>query len=142
MTRHGQLYLRDRVPPRSIHYDRGKFGRLFPLLPTFAKDTPEVRAHLLALGKAKGLMDAGDPPPPQDPLSPNANNPDNPAMTAGFTFLGQFLDHDMTFDPTSSLARRKDPEAIRNFRIHALDLDSVYGGGPTASTHRYDRTVD
>ncbi|MGI0130949.1 MAG: peroxidase family protein, partial [Thermoplasmata archaeon] len=70
------------------------------------------------------------------------HNPNNPTMTAGFTFFGQFLDHDMTFDPTSSLARRQDPESIRNFRIPAFDLDSVYGGGPTASPHLYDQSVD
>jgi hypothetical protein len=56
--------------------------------------------------------------------------------------LGQFLDHDITFDPTSSLARRQDPESIRNFRIPALDLDNVYGGGPGVSPHLYDSTVD
>jgi hypothetical protein len=59
-----------------------------------------------------------------------------------FSLLGQFLDHDMTFDPTSSLARRRDPESIRNFRIPALDLDSVYGGGPVALPYLYDQTVD
>ena len=48
----------------------------------------------------------------------------------------------MTFDPTSSLARQQDPESIRNFRIPALDLDSVYGSGPGASPHLYDATVD
>ena|SRR5829696_1330620 len=63
-------------------------------------------------------------------------------MPAGFTFLGQFLDHDMTFDPTSSLARQQDPEAIRNFRVPSLDLDSVYGGGPGASPHLYDTRID
>ena len=42
----------------------------------------------------------------------------------------------------SSLARRQDPESIRNFRIPALDLDSVYGGGPGVSPHLYDRGVD
>ena len=63
-------------------------------------------------------------------------------MTAGFTFLGQFVDHDMTFDPTSSLARRQDPESIRNFRIPALDLDSVYGGGLNVSPQLYDQLVD
>ena len=72
----------------------------------------------------------------------SADNPDNPTMTAGFTFLGQFIDHDMTFDPTSSLARRQDPEAIRNFRIPALDLDNVYGGGPGVSPALYDQSVD
>ena len=48
----------------------------------------------------------------------------------------------MTFDPTSSLARRQDPESIRNFRIPALDLDSVYGGGPGTSPYLYDQTVN
>ena len=72
----------------------------------------------------------------------SADNPDNPRLTAGMTFLGQFLDHDMTFDPTSSLARTQDPESLRNFRIPALDLDSVYGGGPGVSPHLYDQSVD
>src|SRR4051794_4336433 len=72
----------------------------------------------------------------------SVHNPDNPAITAGFTFLGQFIDHDMTFDPTSSLARQQDPESIGNFRVPAFDLDSVYGGGPVASPHLYDATVD
>jgi Animal haem peroxidase len=132
--------------PQSIHYDQGRFGRLFPTLPTFADDTPSLREALLELGAKDGPMDAVDDL--SDPITlitdptKSANNPDNPAITAGFTFLGQFLDHDMTFDPTSSLARQQDPESIRNFRIPALDLDSVYGGGPGASPHLYDATVD
>ena len=60
-------------------------------------------------------------------------------MTAGTTFLGQFLDHDMTFDTTSPLGVPTDPEASPNARTPALDLDSVYGGGPTASPQLYDR---
>src|SRR5207248_2776902 len=44
--------------------------------------------------------------------------------------------------PTSSLARAQDPESIRNFRIPALDLDSVYGGGPGVSPFLYDQSVD
>ncbi|MBA3245059.1 MAG: peroxidase, partial [Actinobacteria bacterium] len=98
------------------------------------------------LGARGGPMDAGDDL--SDPVTlitdpaKSADNPNNPTMTAGFTFLGQFLDHDMTFDPTSSLARRQDPESIRNFRIPALDLDSLYGGGPDTSPHLYDRSVD
>lgn len=132
--------------PRSVFYDRGRFGRLFPWLPPFAADTPTVRAALAELGAKGGPMDAGDDL--SDPVTlitdpgKSAHNPDNPAMPAGFTFLGQFIDHDMTFDPTSSLARRQDPESIRNFRIPALDLDSVYGGGPVASPHLYDADVD
>ncbi|MFC5142000.1 heme peroxidase family protein [Actinomycetospora rhizophila] len=132
--------------PRSTFYDEGKFGRLFPALPPFASDTATVRDALMEIGAPEGPMD------PRDDLSDpvrlvteaeeSVNNPDNPRLAAGFTFLGQFLDHDMTFDPTSSLARRQDPESIRNFRIPVLDLDSVYGSGPGNAPHLYDQLVD
>jgi hypothetical protein len=142
---HGHASLGESTP-RSIFYDQGRFGRLFPTLPAFAADTQLMRSALIELGAKSGPMDADDDL--SDPISlitdpaKSVNNPDNPRITAGFTFLGQFLDHDMTFDPTSSLARQQDPESIRNFRIPALDLDSVYGGGPGASPHLYDSTVD
>ena len=128
------------VPPPLTHYDQGKFGRLFPRLPAFASDSPEVRKNLLELGKRGGIMDAGDAPPPANPLTPNPNNPDNPDHTAGVTFLGQFLDHDVTFDPTSSLLSQVDPTTVPNFRTPAFELDSVYGSGRRASPHLYDRT--
>jgi Animal haem peroxidase len=142
---HGHADLGESTP-QSIFYDRGRFGRLFPTLPPFAADTKVMRDALSELGAKDGPMDAGDDL--SDPIAlitdptKSLNNPDNPAITAGFTFLGQFVDHDMTFDPTSSLARRQDPESIRNFRIPALDLDNVYGGGPVASPHLYDSTID
>lgn len=146
MTHHGQLYLRDHVPPRSVHYDQGRFGRLFPWLPPFANDSKSVRNRLNELGKKGGLMDPLDNPGDKDPVPGNvANNKDNvdkkgkPIMTAGFTFLGQFLDHDMTFDPTSSLERQQDPESIENFRSPLLELDSIYASGRGASPHLYDR---
>ena len=40
---------------------------------------------------------------------PYGTNPDNPTMTAGSTFVGQFIDHDITFDQTSSLGMPQDP---------------------------------
>ncbi len=134
------------LTPRSTFYDRGRFGRLFPTLPPFSADVPLIRDALSELGAPGGPMDAQDDL--SDPVTlitdpaKSAHNPNNPTLTAGFTFLGQFLDHDMTFDPTSSLARAQDPESIRNFRIPALDLDSVYGGGPAVSPYLYDQNVD
>ncbi len=142
---HGDADLGE-LTPQSVFYDQGRFGRLFPTLPPFAADTTLIRDALAELGAAGGPMDPGDDL--SDPITlitdpaKSVHNPNNPTITAGFTFLGQFLDHDMTFDPTSSLARRQDPESIRNFRIPALDLDSVYGGGPGASPQLYDQTVD
>ncbi|NCJ05309.1 peroxidase [Synechococcales cyanobacterium C] len=135
MTRHGQLYLRDMVPPRSQYYAQGRFGRMFSTLPPFLSDTPQVRQALIELGKPGGIMD------PQDsPANPsNPNNPDNPKIPSGFTFLGQFIDHDLTFDPTSSLERQNDPESIENFRTPMFELDSLYGSGLAASPHLYDK---
>src|SRR5919107_1282657 len=85
------LESRSDVPPPVTLYDEGTFGRLFPRLPAFASDSTEVRENLLELGKRGGIMDAGDAPPPANPLATNDNNPNNPDHTAGLTFLGQFL---------------------------------------------------
>ena len=123
---HGETQIRGHNPPESQFHDRGRFGRLFPGLPVFADDNDKVRQALFELGKRGGLMDAG------------ATNPDNETIPAGFTFFGQFVDHDLTFDPTSILERQNDPEAIENFRTPAFELDNVYGSGPRASRHLYD----
>lgn len=136
---HGDTQIRGHNPPESQFHDRGRFGRLFPGLPVFAPDNPKVREALFALGALNGLMDARDtPPPPGQPPDPLASNPDNETITAGFTFFGQFVDHDLTFDPTSILERQNDPEAIENFRTPAFELDNVYGSGPRVSRHLYD----
>ncbi|HEY0140268.1 MAG TPA: heme peroxidase family protein [Thermoanaerobaculia bacterium] len=124
MRFHGAGELRGLNVPRSWYFDSGRFGRLFPMLPPFHADP----GALLELGKAGGPMDGG------------LTAPDNPSgLPVGFTFLGQFIDHDITFDPTSSLERQVDPEAVANFRTPTLELDNVYGSGPGASPHLYDR---
>jgi hypothetical protein len=64
----------------------------------------------------------------------------NPDIPTGFTYFGQFLDHDLTFDSTSSLEQRNDPDALENFRTPAFELDSLYGSGPHVNPHLYDRT--
>jgi Animal haem peroxidase len=147
MTAHGNVYRSGDAPPSSKFFDQGKFGRLFPALPPFSMDSPALRAQLLKLGERNGLMDARDEltqHPVQLIVTPAlfANNPDNPDMTAGMTFLGQFLDHDMTLDITSSLEQQVDPEMIQNFRVPTFGLDSVYGMGPGGSPHLFDQTVD
>ena len=147
MAGHGNVYRSGDAPPSSKFYDQGKFGRLFPTLPPFSLDTPTLRAALMKIGERNGIMDAKDDltQHPRD-LILNAtlftNNPDNPDLTAGMTFLGQFLDHDMTLDITSSLAQQVDPEMIQNFRVPTFGLDSVYGMGPAGSPHIFDQSVD
>jgi hypothetical protein len=52
-------------------------------------------------------------------------------IPAGFTYLGQFLDHDLTFDK-SGLMEGADisPATLLQSRSPSLDLDSLYGNGP------------
>jgi Animal haem peroxidase len=120
------------------------FGRMFPNLPPFAPANDQVLAALREIGRPGGLMDAGDnlAAGPVE-LIANArlsrNNPDNAAPhTAGTTFMGQFLDHDMTFDTTSPLGVPTPPEQIANARTPSFDLDSVYGAGPSGSRQLYN----
>ncbi len=119
-----------------------RFGRMFPGLPSFAQPGPALSAALTDIGKLGGIMDANDnlaAGPVALIVDPalNVNNPNNPAHTAGTTFFGQFLDHDVTFDLTSRLNEPLDPEDAPNTRTPALDLDSVYGGGPRRSPELY-----
>jgi hypothetical protein len=52
-------------------------------------------------------------------------------IPAGFTYLGQFVDHDLTFDKTTvSLGTNVSPAALIQARSPSLDLDSLYGAGP------------
>lgn len=63
---------------------------------------------------------------------------ENTATPAGYTYFLQYITHDITFDPTSSLMRFNDPDKIRNFRTPHLDLDSLYGNGPDVSPFMYN----
>jgi hypothetical protein len=52
-------------------------------------------------------------------------------IPAGFTYLGQFIDHDLTFDKTNvMLGAQVNPSVLLQARSPSLDLDSLYGAGP------------
>ena len=95
-----------------------RFSRMFSTLEKFRPD-PDA---LIALGKA---MDE----------TPSVG--DHPDLPAGFTYFGQFLDHDLTFDQTQGLPDGElSPEEIVLGRSPSLDLDSLYGRGPDRETKR------
>jgi hypothetical protein len=119
-----------------------RFSRLFPDLPPFVDNNIRVQTALREMGARGGLLDAKDDlsaGPINLIVDPalSVNNPDNPTTTAGVTFLGQFLDHDMTFDAASRLGVATAPERSVNSRTPSFDLDSVYGRGPITDTHLY-----
>ena len=147
----GHAHGRGGAPASSVD-----FGRIFPQLPPFSEANDTVRAALLEVGKPGGVMDAGDqlsagpkalivdPSVNGNPTAadPYGSNPDNPTMTAGSTFVGQFVDHDITFDQTSTLGMPQNPLISRNTRTPALDLDSVFGGGPGVRPDLYVHNAD
>ena len=121
------------------------FGRMFHR-PGFAPDSPQLRQALLTIGEPGGMLDAHDDLFGQrggpvtlitDPAL-NLVNRNNPHDTAGMTFVGQFIDHDLSFDATSRLGVATDPTTSPNARSARFDLDSVYGGGPVTQSELYD----
>jgi len=118
---HGFLLRNGEGTPLGQYVPTGKFGRLFPSLQPL---TPPPEA-LEELGRA--MKDA-------TPADPKGDNEDVPA---GYTYLGQFIDHDITFDTTPIQEVLVDPLALHNFRTPALDLDSLYGRGPADQPFLY-----
>lgn len=58
-------------------------------------------------------------------------------MPAGYTYLGQFVDHDMTLDPGELDLGTTGVLPLQSLRSPSLDLDSLYGKGPEATPEYY-----
>jgi Animal haem peroxidase len=59
-------------------------------------------------------------------------------IPAGFTYLGQFVDHDLTMDKTqAAIGSDVTVDQLIQARSPALDLDSLYGRGPTDDPQFY-----
>ncbi|MCS3665358.1 peroxidase family protein [Salinibacter ruber] len=101
--------------------DEDRFGRLFGGLPPLNTRSKELEA----LGAQDGPMDGGEDFDRTDTVS------------AGQIFFGQFIDHDITLDTTTSLASVADESEVPNVRTPTLDLDNIYGMGPEASPFLY-----
>ncbi len=131
LLRHGTWWDRRKTDPLDEVME-GRFTRLFPYLPgaTFGQ---------AALKKLAGKMTA-----PAEPESTPESGPEpeeNPGIPAAYTYLGQFIDHDVTFDPISHLREALAPAQLRalvNFRTPRFDLDSLYGRGPDDQPYLYE----
>lgn len=67
---------------------------------------------------------------PEDTLSNLArlmgpSDETNRTIPSGYTYFGQFIDHDITFTSEGGI----------NARTPVFDLDSLYGGGPSSEDH-------
>jgi Animal haem peroxidase len=117
----------------------GRFGRMFRRLP-FYEHRPESLAALgdtmiqeLENGELDEALGVSDPDENRGALSDGSMR-----LPAGYTYFGQFVDHDITFDPVSSLVRQNDPDALTDFRTPRFDLDSLYGRGPADQPFLYE----
>ncbi len=72
----------------------------------------------------------------KDPLIEPESQPELP--TAGYTYFGQFIDHDLTLDLTPLSDASEKIEQTQNFRTAFLDLDHLYGGSPNISPFLYE----
>lgn len=108
------------VPESSLR--TGLFGRMFRRLAPYIPDDTRIDAIAQLMSEPHDAALDGKIP-------------------AGYTYVGQFIDHDITFDPTSSLQRQNDPDALANFRTPRFDLDSVYGRGPKEQPYIYEKSM-
>ena len=100
----------------------GRFGAMFKRLPAYAP--PDN----LLTGLAQTMV---------EPDTGDSFLNTNPRLFAGFTFIGQFIDHDITLDTTPLNLQQADPDATVNFRTARYDLDVLYGGGPVNEPQFY-----
>ena len=130
--RHGKWWDRvKRDPLTSVM--TGRFTRLFPELPGARFDQADLKklaVAMTALPDDESAEKAG--PDPEE----------NPGIPAAYTYLGQFVDHDLTFDPISQLRERlttkSQLQALVDFRTPRFDLDNLYGHGPDDQPYMYE----
>jgi len=105
----------------------GRFGRMFRALPPahHSREALEALAKKMTAEFDKNFADAPDPE-------------ENRGIAAGYTYFGQLIDHDLTFDPVSELTKKNDPDALTDFRTPRFDLDCVYGRGPADQPYLYE----
>jgi hypothetical protein len=129
-ARHGSPLRGFGSPARSPSFE-GRFGRMFGLLPParYGATDNDSLANLQTLGSRMSAEFES----PKD-----GADDEESGIPALYTYFGQFIDHDITFDPASSLQKQNDPDALIDFRTPALDLDNVYGRGPDDQPYLYN----
>lgn len=103
-----------------------KYGYLTPAAVRAASRLPFNPGTQILLGQLGDMM-----------ADPGRETAPDTTIPAGYTYFGQFVDHDITFDVSSSLDVATDATTVNNMRSPSLDLDSVYGRGPALDPFLY-----
>lgn len=105
------------------------YGQMFPKLPAATWSDTAIASM------SDAMIKAAEEPTPEG--TPDAE--DNMVISAGWTYFGQFVDHDLTADDRpNDLTTPTKPSQLVNGRTPQLDLDSLYGSGPSVSTTLYE----
>lgn len=137
---HGSKQI-DIIAPRSPQY-QGPFGRICPELNPWVPPNTDIDSYLLDIANDQMTELPGKTPADiasDTDIIKQLEDDFGSDVPAGYTYFGQFIDHDITFDPTSSLMRQNDPNSLLNFRTPRLDLDNIYGRGPDDQPYLYDK---
>ena len=99
---------------------QGKYGKMFPCLTAHSAPSQALTALAAAMRDSEEAQSADSPIP------------------AGYTYFGQFVDHDITLDTTTLSEAQIDPWSVWNYRTARFELDNVYGSGPEVSNFLYE----
>lgn len=106
------------------------YGRLFPGLDSASFDSAALRSLANQIMAAPEI----DPTPEGE-----VDAEENYALPAGYTYFGQFVDHDLTNDDRpNDLTTPISVSSLINGRTPQLDLDSLYLAGPIAAPQLYN----
>jgi heme peroxidase len=117
------------IAVRAGRDQEARFGVMFKRLPAFSP--PDALLTALAARMTDGLA-------PLDDVADSDPAHDIAGIPAGYIYLGQFVDHDMTLDRTPLTQQQQDPRAMVNYDTPRFDLANVYGRGPAGSPELYD----
>jgi len=103
------------------------FGSMFPSLPAF-HFSDQAAADLV------GTMQAGTTDPPG---VDRGTADDSPTLPSEYTYLGQFIDHNLDFDETPQPTAAVAAASLTNYESFRFDLNDIFGGGPSVDPELY-----
>jgi hypothetical protein len=113
-------------------------------LPTMASAAEETsRALRFSRMFGKSAVPAPDPSKLKTLAEQMIGNSADSTIPAGFTYLGQFIDHDITANNQGVISTTElSIEELIQERTPSLDLDSLYGRGPRQEADMYTNDGD
>jgi hypothetical protein len=103
------------------------FGTMFPRLSPFHY-SDQAAADLAA---------TMENPTPDPAGTDRGTADDSPTLPAEYTYLGQFIDHNLDFDQTVQPTADVNPGSLTNFESFRFDLNNIFGGGPAVDPQLY-----